>query len=341
MNYRQLGRSGLRVSQLCLGTMNFGGPTDGPTSLALMGAAWDAGITFIDTADIYTGGDSERLVGQFLAGRRDQAVLATKARNPVGPGVYDQGSSRKHLRLALEASLRRLGTDYIDLYYLHRPDDDCPLEESLAVLDEFVRAGKVLYLGVSNFWAWQVAWAQGLTVRAGQSPLACIQPLYNLANRDAEVELLPMARELGLGVISYSPVARGVLSGQYADGAVPPGSRRARGDGRLAETEWRPANLDLAEAVAPLAAAAGCPPAQFALAWVLANPNITAPIIGPRTQAHLDDYLAALQVKLPADTEAHIDVLVPPGTRSGGKLDDPLYPITGRDPSQAAASVLA
>jgi aryl-alcohol dehydrogenase-like predicted oxidoreductase len=331
MDYVQLGAGGLRVSRLCLGTMNFGGPTAAAESLAMMAAAMEAGVNFIDTADVYTGGESERLVGQAIAGRRDAVVLATKARNPVGPGPNDHGSSRKHLRLAIEASLRRLGTDYIDLYYLHRPDDACPIEESWQALDDFVRAGKVLYAGVSNFWGWQAAQVATLARERRWAPLSCLQPLYNLANRDAEVELLPLARAMGLGVVSYSPIARGVLTGKYqAGGAPPPDSRAARGDKRLAETEWRSTNLELAAAVAPLAAELGCTMAQFALAWVLANPLITAPIIGPRTPEQLADNLGALAVSIPPEMEARLDELVPPGTHTGGRFIDPLYPITGR-----------
>ena len=294
----------------------------------------------IDTANIYTGGESERLVGQFIAGRREQVVVATKARNPLGRGPLDQGSSRKHLRRALDESLQRLGTDYIDLYYLHRPDETCPIEESWETLDDFVRQGKVLYLAVSNFWAWQAAQVVGLTALRGWSPVACVQPLYNIADREAEMEVLPMARALGLGVISYSPIARGVLTGKYAGGSVPSDSRQARGDKRLAETEWRASNLDLAAQVAPMAEAAGCTMAQFALAWVLANPNITAPILGPRTPEQLADNLGALDVTIAAEVEAQIDALVPPGTRAGVAFTDPLYPIVGRNPAIAAESVL-
>jgi aryl-alcohol dehydrogenase-like predicted oxidoreductase len=258
-------------------------------------------------------------------------VLATKAGLPTGGGPNDAGSSRKHLRLALEASLRRLGTDYVDLYYLHLPDPATPLEESLAALDDFVRAGKVLYVGCSNFRAWEVAHALGLQARYGWAPFVAVQPLYNLANRDAEVELLPMCQRLGLGVVSYSPLARGVLTGKYQPGqAPPPDSRAARGNARLLQTEYREANLLLAQEVARLAAQVGCTPSQLALAWVMANPLITAPILGPRTMAQLQDNLGAIHLKLTPELEDAIDALVPPGEHSGRGYQDPLFPVNGR-----------
>ncbi len=331
MHYVQLGRSGVRVSRLCLGTMNFAAPTDEATSISMVHQALDFGLNFVDTADLYAAGESERIVGKALAGRRDQVVLATKGVIPTGDGPNDHGASRKHLRAALEASLRRLDTDYVDLYYLHRPDVTCPLEESLAFLDDMVRQGKVLYLGVSNYWAWQIARMMGLCALHDWRPLSVIQPVYSIVNRDCEVELLPVARELGLGVVSYSPVARGVLTGKYREGAAPPAdSRAARGNKRLEETEYRAANFAVADALRPVAAQLGCSLSQLAIAWVLANPNVTAPIVGPRTPEHLADNLAALAVELPPDIEQRIDELNPPGWHPGVGYHDPLYPVTGR-----------
>lgn len=332
MDYRQLGRSGVRVSPLCLGTMNFGDPTDADESVRMIDRALEAGISFVDTADIYAGGESERIVGRAIAARRDEVVLATKGNIPTGTGPNEGGSSRKHLRAALEASLRRLGTDYLDLYYLHRPDPTCPLEETLAFCDEQVRLGKVLYLGVSNFWGWQLADAMGLCALHGWAPLTALQPVYSMVNRDCEVELLPSARRFGVGVVSYSPVARGVLSGQYRTGAEPPaGSRAARGNVRLAQTEWHDENLAVAASLAPLAERLGCTLAQLAVAWVLANPNVTSAICGPRTMAHLEDNLGALEVVIDQDLEAAVDDLVPPGCHPYPGFHDPLYPITGRE----------
>ncbi|MBU0607621.1 MAG: aldo/keto reductase, partial [Armatimonadetes bacterium] len=251
METRNLGRTGLKVSQLCLGCMMFGDVTPEAESLDIIQAALDAGINFLDTADKYGAGASERVVGRALAGRRDSIVLATKVGLQVdGTGPNASGTSRKHIREAVEASLRRLGTDYLDLYYLHTRDNATPLEESLAALDDLVRAGKVLYVGVSNFRAWQVTRSFGLQELNGWDRLAAVQPLYNLANRDAEVELLPACAALGVGVCSYSPLARGVLTGKYRAGQEPPpDSRAGRGNVRLMQTEYREANFALAEEI--------------------------------------------------------------------------------------------
>ncbi|NUP99797.1 MAG: aldo/keto reductase [Armatimonadetes bacterium] len=331
MDYRQLGRSGVRVSPLCLGTMNFAAPTDEGTSLRMIHRALEAGINFVDTADLYAGGESERIVGRALADRRDQVVLATKGTIATGPGPNDEGGSRKHLRQAFEASLRRLGTDYVDLYYLHRPDPLCPIEESLAFLDQLVQQGRVLYLGVSNYWAWQIAEMMGLAALHDWAPLTVIQPVYSIVNRDCEVELLPAARHFGLGVVSYSPIARGVLTAKYREGAPPPpDSRAARGNPRLQQTEYKPENFAVAQALAPLADELGCTLSQLAIAWVMANPNVAAPILGPRTPEQLEDNLAALAVSVTPEVSARIDDLVPPGTHPSRGYHDPLYPITGR-----------
>lgn len=332
MEYRALGRSGLKVSRLCLGTMMFGDATPEEESLTIIETALDHGINFLDTADKYGGGASERVVAKALAGRRHDLVLATKFGLPTeGRGPNTAGGSRKHVRQAAEASLRRLGTDYIDLYYLHTWDATTPLDETLAALDDLVRAGKVLYVGVSNFRAWQIGSALGLQERHGWDRLVAAQPLYNLANRDVEIEVLPGCAAAGVGVCSYSPLARGVLTGKYQAGATPPaGSRAARGNPRLMETEYREANFALATEVASLAAKAGCTPSQLALAWVLANRLITAPILGPRTLAQLQDNLTALQVPITRDLEAAIDALVPPGEHAGRGYQDPMHPVTGR-----------
>lgn len=332
MQYRNLGRTGLKVSQLCLGCMMFGDVTPEDESLAIIRAALDAGINFLDTADKYGAGASERTVGKALAGRRDEVVLATKvglAVDRTGPNA--SGLGRKHIREAVEASLKRLGTDYLDLYYLHSFDRATPLEESLGALDDLVRAGKVLYVGVSNFRAWQLMRAWGLQELHGWDRLAAVQPLYNLANRDAETELLPACAAMGIGVCSYSPLARGVLTGKYQAGQEPPPeSRAARGNVRLMQTEYREANFALAEHVGALAQQNGCTPSQLALAWVMANRLVTAPLIGPRTMAQFEDNLGALQVQISPDLEAAIDELVPPGEHSGRGYQDPGFPVTGR-----------
>jgi len=331
MEYRTLGGCGVKVSPMCLGTMMFGGPTDERTSLDMIERALDAGINFLDTADKYNAGESERVVGKALEGRREKIVLATKVTLPMGDGPNMSGSSRKHIIEGCEASLKRLGTDYIDLYYLHKPDPDTPIEESLSALDRLVTHGKVLYVGVSNFPAWRVADALGVQAVRNWDPLVAVQPLYNIANRDIEVELLPACDELGLGVVTYSPIARGVLTGKYAKGdEVPEDSRVGRGNERIMQTEFRPSNLELAQNVVKLAAGIGCTAAQLAVAWVMANQLVTCPIIGPRTPEQLEDNLGALEVEITPEIEERIDELVPPGEHSGYGFQDPVFPVMGR-----------
>lgn len=328
---RLLGRTGVRVSPLCLGTMMFGGPTTAADSIRIIHRALDAGINFVDTADMYSSGESERVVGQALAGRRDRVVLATKGRHKMGEGANDWGASRLHLRQALDASLSRLGTDYVDLYYVHAPDYDTPIDETLRFLDDVVRQGKILYPACSNFRAWRVCEALWTSDKLGLARFAAVQPLYNLVNRDIEVELLPLAREHGLGVVTYSPLARGILTGKYRPGeAFPAGSRAARNDKRLREAELRNESLVISQRLAEHCAKRGVAPSQFALAWCLANPILTAVILGPRTLEQLEDNLAALHVQITPDDEAFVDSLVPPGEHSGKGFNDPLYPVTGR-----------
>jgi aryl-alcohol dehydrogenase-like predicted oxidoreductase len=331
MDYRTLGSCGMKVSELCLGTMMFGDPTDERTSLDMIERALDAGINFLDTADKYNTGESERIVGKALEGRREEIVLATKVTLPMSEGPNMSGSSRKHIIEGCEASLRRLGTDYIDLYYLHKPDPETPIEESLSAMDHLVRQGKVLYVGMSNFHAWRVADALGVQALQNWEPLVAVQPLYNIANRDIEVELLPACEELGLGVVSYSPIARGVLTGKYAAGEEPPeDSRAGRGNERIMQTEFRPSNFELAQEVVKLADEIGCTAAQLAVAWVMANELVTCPIIGPRTPEQLEDNLGAPEVEITPEIEARIDELVPPGEHSGFGFQDPTFPVMGR-----------
>jgi aryl-alcohol dehydrogenase-like predicted oxidoreductase len=329
--HRLLGRTGVRVSPLCLGTMMFGGPTTAADSTRIIHKALDAGINFVDTADMYSSGESEKIVGQALAGRRDRVVLATKGRHKMGEGPNDWGASRLHMRQALDASLARLATDRIDLYYVHAPDYDTPIDETLRFLDDAVRQGKIVYPACSNFRAWRVCEALWNSDRLGLARFAVVQPLYNLVNRDIEVELLPLCREHGLGVVTYSPLARGILTGKYKPGAAfPEGSRAARNDKRLREAELRDESLAISQQLAEHCRAKGVAPSQFALAWCLANPIITSVILGPRTMEQLDDNLAALAVSINAEDEAFVDRLVPAGEHSGKGFNDPLYPVTGR-----------
>jgi len=331
MKYVNLGRCGLKVSQICLGTMMFGGATEAEESTRIIRRALDAGVNFVDTANMYNAGESEVVTGRAIRDRRSQVVLATKAKNPMGDGPNDQGLSRVHLMRECENSLRRLGTDYIDVYYLHAPDFSTPLEESLRALDDLVRQGKVRYAACSNFYAYQVAQLLGLSQSRNLERIACVQPLYNIVNRDVEVELFPLCREEGVGVVVYSPLARGVLTGKYLPGQpAPEGSRASRGDRRIQQTELREESFAVAQALRPLAEARGCTLSQYALAWTLANRAVTSAIVGPRTMEQFEDSLPAVDLKLTAEDERAVDELVPRGWRTGRGFNDPNYPVRGR-----------
>jgi aryl-alcohol dehydrogenase (NADP+) len=331
MEYRNLGRSGLKVSPLCLGAMMFGGPADEAESQRMIAAARDAGITFIDTADVYNGGRSEEVVGRAIRAERDRWVVATKLNGVMGAGPNQRGSSRKWIFEAARDSLRRLGTDYIDVYYLHREDLGTPLDESVRALGDLARAGMVRYFALSNHRAWRVAEICNICDRLGIDRPVATQPLYNALNRMAEVEQIPAAAFYGLGVVPYSPLARGVLSGKYAvNVAPPPDSRAARQDARMMQTEWRPESLVIAQQLKARAEALGMTASQFAVAWVLENRLVTSVICGPRTQAQLADYIAALDRRLTPDCEALVDRLVPPGHPSTPGYRDPMDPMEGR-----------
>lgn len=331
MDYVNLGRSGVKVSPLCLGTMMFGAPTGEADSIRIIHRALDAGINFVDTANVYNGGESEVITGRAIRDRRAAVVLATKAKNPMGEGPNDQGLSRGHLLRACDESLRRLGTDYIDVYYMHAPDWSTPLDESLRALDDLVRQGKVRYIACSNFYGYQVALLLGLAEARNLERITCIQPLYNIVNRDAEVELLPLCREKGIGAVVYSPLARGVLTGKYIPGQdFPEGSRAARGDRRIHQTELKEESYVIAQKLRPLAEAHGCTLSQYAVAWTLANSAVTSAIIGPRTMEQLEDNLGAPAVRLTEEDERAVDELVPPGWHTGRGYTDPNYPVRGR-----------
>lgn len=333
MEYRNLGRSGLQVSPLCLGTMMFGGRTDAETSNQIIDMARTAGINFIDTADVYNGGESERITGAAIAGDRDAWILATKLANPMGDGPNSRGLSRKWVIEACEASLRRLGTDYIDVYYLHKEDHGTPLDETVRAVADLIRAGKVRYLGLSNYRAWRIAEICRLCDAAGIDRPAVLQPYYNMLNRQPEVELLPACGHFGLGVAPYSPLARGVLTAKY-DPDAPPSedSRAGRQDTRMMQTEWRNESLVIARKLQAHAEAKGCTPGQFAVAWLLNNRLVTSPIAGPRTIAQFEDYLGALDVRFTAEDEALVESLVTTGHASTPGYNDPAYPIEGRRP---------
>jgi aryl-alcohol dehydrogenase (NADP+) len=331
MEYRSLGRSGVKISPLCLGTMMFGGPTDEAAAGRIIAQAREAGVNFIDTADVYTEGRSEEMTGRAIRVSRAHWVLATKLGNPSGPGPNDRGLSRLHMVRAVEASLRRLGTATIDILYLHREDHTTPLEETVAAIGALVQAGKIRYFGVSNFRGWRVAEICRLCDLAGIARPVVSQPLYNALNRQAETEHFPACAHYGLGIVPYSPLARGVLTGKYAAGTAPAAESRAgRQDKRLLETEFRGESFAIAQTLAAHAQAQGITPGQFAVAWVLHNPLVSAAIGGPRTEAQWQDYLGALAYRFTADDEALVAGLVAAGHASTPGYNDPAYPVEGR-----------
>ena len=319
MKHTRLGRTGLQVSRLCLGTMTFGLQCDEPTSVAIMDRASEGGITFFDTADVYplggsgdTVGRTEEIVGRWLKGRRERFILATKCFGRSGPARWDQGNSRKHILDAVDASLRRLQTDYIDLYQLHGPDPETPIDETMRALEDVVRAGKVRYVGCSNFLAYQVGRAIGRSEAMGVVRFDSVQPRYNLLFREPERELLPLCAEEGIGVIPYNPIAGGLLSGKHTMAAPPPeGTRFTLGTAasRYQDRYWHEGMFEAVEQMRPLAAEADMSLPQMALAWVLANPAITAPIVGASRPEQLNDTLAAVETPLSPLLKQRLDEL--------------------------------
>jgi aryl-alcohol dehydrogenase-like predicted oxidoreductase len=309
MEYRQLGRSGLRVSCLTLGTMTFGGrgqfrhvgDTDLEGARRQIDMALDVGVNVIDTADVYSGGAAEEIVGQALEGRRDRVLLATKARFPMGEGPNDAGLSRQHLIEACEASLRRLRTDHIDLYQVHEWDGQTPLEETLAALEHLVQSGKVRYVGCSNFAGWQVMKALGVAERTGLPRFVSQQVYLSLQERSAEYEIVPSALDQGLGLLIWSPLAGGLLSGKYRRGQPPPEGSRHAGEWDEPPVYDEEKLYDTIEAVVEIAQAHDVSPAQVALGWLLARPAVTTVIIGARTDEQLADNLAAAHLPLTGD----------------------------------------
>jgi aryl-alcohol dehydrogenase-like predicted oxidoreductase len=304
-----LGRSGLKVSRACLGTMTFGNTewgTDESESRRIVDAFIDAGHNFIDTADVYNAGISEEIVGRAIAAKRSDVVLATKGYNAMGSGPNDRGSSRAHLTDALEASLRRMGTDYIDLYQLHNWDHDTPIEESMATLDSFVRSGKVRYIGCSNFYASQLVEAQWAADRLGGTPFVSLQPQYSLIWRDIELDILPTATRHGMGIIVWSPLGGGMLTGKYTRGSEPPADGRlSRGTDMEAEgmrmLTLTDRNFDIVAEVENVAAETASTPPAVSLAWLLGRPGVTSLIIGPRTVDQLRQNLAGFELALPLE----------------------------------------
>ena len=329
MRHTRLGRTGLSVSRLCLGTMTFGLQCDEAASRAILDRAAAGGITFLDTADVYpvgggleTVGRTEEIVGRWLEGRRQDFVVATKCVGAMSARPWDRGASRKHVLDAIDGSLRRLRTDYVDLYQLHHWDAQTPIDESLRALDDVVRAGKARYVGCSNFHAYQVARALGKSEALGLARFDSVQPRYNLLFRQIERELLPLCREEGIGVIPYNPLAGGFLSGKHRRDAGPTaGTRFTLGNAaaRYQDRYWHEREFETVEALRPLAAEAGMPLARLAVAWMLAEPAITSPIVGASRPEQLDDVLPATEKPLDAALKARLDEM----TREYRWGDDP------------------
>ena len=331
MNYKNLGRSGLRVSPLCLGAMMFGGETDLQTSKRIIAKAGEQGINFIDTADVYYGGKSEEVVGKAVADNRDDWVIATKFGFPFASGPNQFGQSRKWIRQSVEASLKRLDTDYIDILYFHRALLDLPLEEGVRAMGELINQGKIRYYGVSNFSGWRIAEMCRIADQLGIERPVVSEPLYNIVDRKSEVEQIPSAAHYGLGIVPYSPLARGVLTGKYRAETPPPADSRAgRGDLRIQQTEWRQESIAIAQKIADYAADRGTNSIAFAIAWVLNNQYISSAIVGPRTEAHWDSYMQSLDFTLTREDEDFINSLVAPGHASTAGYTDPGYPVEGR-----------
>ncbi len=314
MDYRLFGRTGVRLAPLGLGTLNLGGPTAEAEAQRLIHAALAAGINLVDTSNSYHAGESERVVGRALADRRDQVFLATKFHFPTGPGPNDSGNSRRHLLRACEESLRRLGTDYIDLYQVHRPSPEIPVDETLGALTDLVRAGKVRYLGCSTHPAWRVMEALAVSERLGLARYVSEQPPYNLLDRRIENELVPLAQAHQLALLPWAPLAQGLLAGRYpADQPYPEDSRAARLPGSIYAQRVTARGIDAGRRFAEVARQFGKTPGQLAVLWCKDQPGITAPLVGPRTLAQLEELLPVLEWTLSAEERAACEVLNPAG----------------------------
>jgi aryl-alcohol dehydrogenase (NADP+) len=316
MKYRTLGRTGIKVSPYCLGAMMFGGlaNADHDDCIRIIHKALDSGINFIDTADRYSNGESEEIVGKALKGRRGTVVLATKVHGPMGQDPNQQGNSRRWIIQAVEASLRRLQTDHIDLYQIHRPSPDTDIEETLSALTDLMRAGKVRAIGSSTFPASEIVEAQWVAERRGLARFRTEQPPYSILNRSIENEVLPACQKYGMGALVWSPLAKGMLTGRYRKGQASPDSLRVKFFPKQMADER---NLEAVEKLIPIAAAAGLPLTHLAMAFVMAHPGVTSAILGPRTMQQLDDLLAGAEIILGDDILDQIDAVVAPGTDAG------------------------
>lgn len=316
MNYKLLGRTGVKVSELCFGTMSFGGDADEAQSAAMFKACRDAGINFFDCADVYVGGKSEEILGRVMKGERDDLVITSKCHGPTGDDINQRGANRRHILRAVEASLKRLGTDRIDVLFMHRFDNSLPIEETLRALENVVQHGKVLYIGASNYAAWQIAKALGVSERRGWSRIDVIQPMYSLVKRQVETEILPLAEAEGLGVITYSPIGAGMLSGKYAPDQRPNEGRLVANE-RYARRYGEEGTLATAAAFAAFARDMGVHPVSLAVAWVGGHSAVTAPIIGARNVDQLQAALKSVDIDMTAELRAEISALSrtpPPAT---------------------------
>jgi aryl-alcohol dehydrogenase-like predicted oxidoreductase len=333
IRHRPLGTSGLKVSDICLGTMMFGGQTSEYEAQRIVDHAVEHGVNFIDTANTYEKGLSEEVTGRVIKARRHHWVLASKLAQPMGPGPNDRGLSRRHMIEAVDASLKRLAVDHIDIEYIHRVDPTVPWTEVARTFRDLIDSGKIRYWGLSNVRAWHIPVIATACRDVGAPPPVVLQPYYNLMNRMPEVEVLPAARAFNLGVASYSPIARGVLSGKYQPGSnAPPDTRMGRSDRRIMETEWRPESIAIAQKLKAHAAEKGKSLVHFAVAWVLNNQAVTSVIAGPRTFEQWTDYFGALDYPWTAEDETLVDSFVRPGHPSTPGYTDPGYPIEGRFP---------
>lgn len=316
MKHVPLGRTGVQVSELCFGTMSFGGDADRAESRRMYAACREAGIDFFDCANVYSEGRAEEILGELMAGERDQLIITSKCVQATGPGPNQRGASRRNIRLAVEASLRRLGTDRLDVLFMHHWDDTADPEQTLRALDDLVSSGTVLYLGASNYAAWQIARALGVSERRGWARFDVLQPMYNLVKRQAEVEILPLARAEGLAVISYSPIGGGLLSGKYRPETRPDAGRIVDNPmyAKRYASDWM---VETAAAFTGMAERLGVHPVSLAVAWVAAHPAVTCPIIGARSLEQLQPSLDSPGIEMPPALRAEIAALSrtpPPAT---------------------------
>lgn len=326
----RLGKSGLIVSKIALGTMAFGARTDKNEADKIFGEATDFGVNLIDTADTYAGGKSEEITGELLKGKRDNFILATKVGNPNGTSLNFRGLSRRWIIQEVEASLKRLGTDYIDILYLHKEDHGTALEETARALADLRRAGKIRYFGVSNFKAWRVVKLAKICNSEGTDGPIVSQPLYHILNRTSEVEQFPACADLGIGIVTYSPTARGILTGKYSsNGPLPEDSRAATKDKRMMETEYHQENIKAAEKIEKIAKMNNISVAAFSTSWVLSNPFVNSIVAGPRTIDQWRTYCSAIEYNITKEDRDKINAIVKPGTTAIPQYIDPAYPVEG------------